>query len=245
MTNLNTSDEIHDFTAAEYMIVNMARMLSDADNAFMGVASNIPFFAIWLAKEIYNPGLEWLNIPGRVNPKPSMAPKSTVDFQFLQHPESCLTLADIFDMAARGELDVSFLSGVQIDRFGNFNLSHIPDKDRVRIQFTGGAGSALLCANTRRVIFWRTRHDKRSFVNRCSVVTASGNIYKVVSPLAIFNKKDGVLNLESVNPHSGFKEVSDSTDFPLNEAPFTERPTVEELETLRQFDRDNIRDIEF
>lgn len=237
--------EERNFTHSEYMIVNIARMLKDAENAFMGVASNIPFFSIWLAKEIYNPGLIWLNIPGRINPKPIKPPKSTVDFQFLVSPESSLTLADIFDMSARGELDVSFLSGVQIDRMGNFNLSHINDGNKIKIQFTGGAGSALLCATSKRVIFWRTRHDKRSFVEKCPVITATGNIYKVVSPLAIFNKKDGILNLESVNSSSTYEEIADNTGFPVSPAPVTPDPTKEELKVLRDFDRENIREIEF
>jgi len=119
-----------EFTPAEYMIVSMARILKDAENVFMGVASNLPFFAIWLAKQLYNPELTWLNIPGKINPSPSHPPKSTVDFQLLKNSSSSLTLANIFDMSARGELDVAFLSGVQIDKFGNFNLSHIPDGER-------------------------------------------------------------------------------------------------------------------
>ena len=233
------------FTQSEYMIVNMARLLKDADNAFMGVASNIPFFSIWLAKEMYNPGLVWLNIPGRINPNPLKPPRSTVDFQFLVRPDSCLALADIFDMSARGELDISFLSGIQIDIHGNFNLSHIPEGNNIKIQFPGGAGSALLCANSKRVIFWRTRHDKRSFVDKCSVTTATGNIYKVVSPLAIFNKKNGVLNLESINSNSSYEDVSGNTGFPVYPAPPTIDPTKEELKILRDFDGENIRDIEF
>ena len=234
-----------EFTPAEYMIASMARILKDAENVFMGVASNLPFFAIWLAKQLYNPDLTWLNIPGKINPLPTKPPRSTVDFQLLKSSSSSITLANIFDMSARGELDVAFLSGVQIDKFGNFNLSHIPDGDKIKIQFTGGAGSALICATTKRVIFWRTKHDKRAFVDKCAVNTATGNVYKVVSPLCIFSKKDGVLNLESINPNSSFEEVSDNTGFPISKAHFTEGPTDDELKLLRDFDTEEIRNIEF
>lgn len=235
----------NEFTAAEYMIVSMARMLKDAENAFMGVASNLPFFAIWLAKQLYNPRLVWLNIPGKIDPKPEKPPKSTVDFQFM-HKSSCsVSLATIFDMSARGELDVAFLSGVQIDKQGNFNLSHLPDGDRVKIQFTGGAGSALICATTRRVIFWRTKHDKRAFVEDCPINTATGNIYKVVSPICIFEKIKGRLQLESINPHSSYEEVVENTGFPVSSAPYTPPPTEEELALLRNFDKEGIRNIEF
>ena len=230
---------------AEYMIVSMARILKDAENVFMGVASNLPFFSIWLAKQLYNPDLTWLNIPGKINPSPNKPPKSTVDFEFIKGSSSSITLASIFDMSARGELDVAFLSGVQIDKFGNFNLSHIPDGNRVKIQFTGGAGSALICATTKRVIFWRTKHDKRAFVEKCPINTATGNVYKAVSPLSVFAKQDGVLQLESINPNSSFKEVSENTGFPVSEAPYTEPPTEDELGLLRDFDKEGIRNIEF
>lgn len=233
------------FTEAEYMIINMARMLKEAENAFMGVASNLPFFAIWLAKELYNPDLVWLNIPGRVDPHPLTPPKSTVDSWFTNKPSSSLTLADIFDMSARGELDITFLSGVQIDRFGNFNLSHITKGDKKKIQFTGGAGSALLCATSKRVILWRTKHDKRAFIDRCSVNTATGNIYRVVTPISIFKRENGVLNLESINSQYRYEYVVQNTGFPVDDAPHSEDPTEDELGLLRDFDTYYIRNIEF
>jgi glutaconate CoA-transferase subunit B len=238
-------NDLSEYSRAEMMIVTMARLLKEADNAFMGVASNLPFFAIWLAKKIYNPNLTWLNIPGRVNPNPASPPRSTVDFQLYKEGRSSMTLSEIFDMSARGELDVAFLSGVQIDKYGSFNLSHISDGDRVKVQFTGGAGSALLCANTRRIIFWRTRHDKRSFVDKCSVKTATGNVQNVVTPIATFKKEDGILVLDGVCPYSSYEEVSENTGFPVSPAPFISPPTEDELKLLREFDREGIREIEF
>ena len=238
-------NELSEYSRAEMMIVMMARLLKDADNAFMGVASNLPFFAIWLAKKVYNPNLTWLNIPGRVNPNPSSPPRSTVDFQLSKEGRASMTLSEIFDMSARGELDVAFLSGVQIDKYGNFNLSHISDGERLKVQFTGGAGSALLCANTRRIILWRTRHDKRSFVDRCSVNTATGNVKSVVSPIASFKKEDGILVLDGVFPYSSYQEVAENTGFPVSPAPFISPPTEDELKLLRDFDPDGIREIEF
>jgi glutaconate CoA-transferase, subunit B len=234
-----------EYSRAEMMIVTMARLLKDADNAFMGVASNLPFFAIWLAKKMYNPNLTWLSIPGRVNPNPSSPPRSTVDFQLSTAGRASMTLSEVFDMSSRGELDVAFLSGVQIDKYGNFNLSHISDGDRLKVQFTGGAGSALLCANTRRIIFWRTRHDKRSFVDKCSINTATGNVESVVTPIAAFKKEDGILVLDGVFPYSSYGEVSENTGFPVSPAPFISPPTEDELISLRGFDPEGIREIEF
>lgn len=234
-----------EFSKADMMIVSMARLLKDAENVFMGVASNLPFFAIWLARKLYNPNIIWLNIPGGVNPNPSFPPRTTVHFELVREKRASITLAEIFDMSARGELDVAFLSGVQIDRYGNFNLSHIAEGERIKIQLTGGAGSALICANTRRVILWRTKHDKRTFVEKCSVVTAGGNVYRVVTPLSVFRKENGSLMLDSIHPYSSYDEVKENTGFPVSPAPFTSPPTEEELNLIQKFDPESVREIEF
>jgi glutaconate CoA-transferase, subunit B len=236
--------EITEFSKADMMIVTMARLLKDAENAFMGVASNLPFFAIWLARKLYNPNLTWLNIPGRINPSPDFAPRTTVHDQ-LYNGRASITLAEIFDMSARGELDVAFLSGVQIDRYGNFNLSHIAEGKRIKAQFTGGAGSALIYPNTKRVILWRTRHDRRTFIDKCPIVTASGNAYRVVTPLAVFRKENGSLVLDTIHPYSSYEEVRENTGFPVSPAPFTSPPMEEELNLIREFDPERVREIEF
>ncbi len=233
-----------EFSKADMMIVTMARLLRDAENAFMGVASNLPFFAIWLGRRLYNPNLIWLNIPGRINPSPNLAPRTTVHSQ-LYKGRASITLAEIFDMSARGELDVAFLSGVQIDRHGNFNLSHISEGERIKAQFTGGAGSALIYPNTNRVILWRTRHDRRTFIDKCPIVTASGNVYRVVTPLAVFRKENGSLVLDTIHPYSSYEEVRENTGFPVSPAPFTPPPTEEELNLVREFDPERVREIEF
>lgn len=233
-----------EFSKAEMMIVTMARLLKDAENAFMGVASNLPFFAIWLGRKLYNPNLTWLNIPGRINPSPDFAPRTTVHNQ-LYKGRASITLAEIFDMSARGELDVAFLSGVQIDSYGNFNLSHIAEGNRIKAQFTGGAGSALIYPNTKRVILWRTRHDTRTFIDKCPIVTASGNVYRVVTPIAVFRKEKGNLVLDSIHPYSSYEEIAENTGFPVSPTPFTPPPTEEELRLIQEFDPEEIREIEF
>lgn len=234
-----------EYSRADMMIVTMARLLRNAENVFMGVASNLPFFAIWLARRLYNPNLTWLNIPGRINPNPSFPPRTTVHFEIARDGRASMTLAEIFDMSARGELDVAFLSGVQIDRHGNFNLSRIEEGGRIKAQFTGGAGSALIYPNTRRVILWRTRHDTRTLIEKCPIITASGNVYRVVTPLAVFRKEGGSLVLDGIHPYSSYEEVAKNTGFPVSPAPLIPPPMEDEIKPLNEFDPERIREIEF
>ena len=82
--------------------------------------------AALLARRLHAPGLSILTIPGGVDPEPAALPISTVDPRLLGGAPALITLADIFDLAARGRLDTAFLGGVQIDRRGPDQ----PERDR-------------------------------------------------------------------------------------------------------------------
>ncbi len=233
------------YAAPELMVVVMARLLSDATTVFTGVASYLPVLAVLLARRLYNPDLVWLNIPGRVNPAPSRIPRSTVHPALAEGGEASLTLAEIFDLSARGELDVAFLSGVQVDRTGAINLSRIEEGGQLKVQLTGGAGSALIYPTARRTLLWRAKHDTRSLVERVSVATAAGNIYRLVTPLALFRPGKEGLELESIHPWASLEEVRAATGFPVGEAPTTPPPRPEELRVLREIDPEKLREIEF
>ena len=150
------------------------------------MASPLPMVATLLAKHLHAPDLTYLNITGAVDAEPERLPDSTVDPALLHGTRALVTLADLFDLSARGRLDVAFLSGVQIDAEGRINLSAIGPYQHPTVRLPGGAGSAMLMPTARRVILWRTKHDPRTFVERLDFVTAAGNVDRVVTPLGIF-----------------------------------------------------------
>lgn len=233
---------------ADIMACVMARLLSNGEMVFHGVASNLPMVAILLARATHAPRVVYLNITGAVDPRPTSLPKSTVDPALHESAVSRLTLTDFFDLSARGRLDTVFLSGAQIDRHGNFNLSVIGPFDRPKVRLPGGAGSALLSPTARRTILWRTRHDKKTFVENLDFVTACGNVERVVTPLAVLKNEEGRLVPESLHPGVSFEALQDATGFEI-ERP--ERiatsgpPTPEEMEMLRSIDPDGVRYLEF
>ena len=73
---------------------------------------------------------------------------------------------DFHYLAQRGKLDLFFLSGIEIDREANFNLQLIGDPDAPDVRMPGQYGSGLLYYAVPRVILFRTRHDRRTFVER-------------------------------------------------------------------------------
>lgn len=223
----------------DMMAVAMARLLHPRETVFHGVASPLPMVATLLAKKLYAPDLVYLNITGSIDPEPASLPVSTVDPALLAGTRSLVTLADLFDLSARGRLDVAFLSGVQIDGAGRINLSAIGPFDKPTVRLPGGAGSAMLMPTARRVILWRTRHDPRTFVAKLDFVTGAGNVDRVVTPLGVFRRQSGQLRVESLHPGVTPEAFREATGFPVavdELTPVTAPPTDEELRTLRGID---------
>lgn len=236
-----------DVDVADLMTVCLARCLKDGERAFHGVASPLPMVAILLAKRTHAPHLVYLNTGGGVDPAPLSLPASTSDPALYAGTPAVFDLVDLFDLSARGGLDVVFHSGIQIDRFGRINLSALGDDYRhPKVRLPGGAGSAHLMPTAKRVILWRTRHDRATFVNEVTFVTACGNVDRVVTPLCVFHGVNGRLELESVHPGISVGEVQEATAFDLaSSAPVTALPTHSELAALREVDPDRVRDVEF
>lgn len=233
---------------AVQMAVSLSRLLRDGETVFFGVASPLPMVAALLAKRLHAPGLVILTIPGGVDPRPRQLPLSTVSPHLLAGATAQITLADIFDLAARGRLDTAFLGGVQIDQQGRINLSAIGDPRHPKVRLPGGAGSAALMPTARRTILWRTRHDARTFVEHLPFVTAAGNVDRVVTPLCVLRRVYGILQVESIHPSSSAEEVRESTGFPVEigpETPITPSPTDAELTALGSLDPAGIVAAEF
>ena len=245
---MNGSMEAAPVAPWEMMAVAMARLLRPGETVFHGVASPLPMVATLLAKRLHAPDLVYLNITGAVDAEPEHLPVSTVDPALLHGTRALVTLADLFDLSGRGRLDVAFLSGVQIDGEGRINLSAIGPYERPAVRLPGGAGSAMLMPTARRVILWRTKHDPRTFVERLDFVTAAGNVDRVVTPLGVFVRRAGRLEVESLHRGVTPEAFRDATGFPVAvgpETPVTPPPTAEELAALRAVDPDGVARSEF
>ncbi len=232
----------------EQMAVAIARLLHDGETVFHGVASPLPMVATLLAKRTCAPGLVYLSIAGGVDAEPGFLPETTTDPVLLENARARVTLSEIFDLSARGGLDVAFLSGVQIDGQGRVNMSAIGAFDRPKVRLPGGAGSALLMPTAKRVILWRAKHDPRIFVERLDFVTAAGNVDRVVTPLCVFRSIDGRLEVESIHPGVTPEQVRTATGFPVAvgpETPVTPPPTAAEAAVLREIDPARIVASEF
>ncbi|CAA9547888.1 MAG: 3-oxoadipate CoA-transferase subunit B [uncultured Thermomicrobiales bacterium] len=236
------------FGPPEMMAVALARLLRNGETVFHGVASPLPMVATLLAKRLHAPDLVYLSIAGGVDASPSRLPASTVDPVLLEGARATVTLAELFDLSARGRLDVAFLSGVQIDGRGRVNMSAIGPFARPTVRLPGGAGSALLMPTAKRVLLWRAKHDPRVFVDELDFVTAAGNVERVVTPLCVFRRAEDRLVVETIHPGVSPDVVRVETGFPVevgSKTPVTAPPTPEELAVLEELDPGRVRASEF
>jgi len=106
----------------------------------------------------------------------------------------------------------------------------------------------MLMPTARRVILWRTKHDRRTFVERLDFVTAAGNVDRVVTPLGIFARRGPRLEVESIHPGVTPDAFRDATEFKVevgSDTPVTLPPTDEELTVLRIIDPEGVVRSEF
>lgn len=158
--------------------------------------------------------------------------------------------------------DWFFAGGIEVDRFGNLNLSRVADDERVRLQGPGPAALPSATTHARRFYITMQEHSPRTFVERLSYRTAMGHgdgpgdrrrlglpgggPVLAVSPLAVMDFEPDSLRMRLKSVHAGvtLAQVVAATGFELvlpAEVPTTQAPTALELETLRmRIDREGV-----
>lgn len=231
-------------TPAEVMCVAIARRLREAGTrtAFQGFSSPLPTAAIRLARE-GGGDLVHLSASGAVNGRPAALPASTEDAHLLEGATGTFTSPEAFDLAARGDLDVMFVGGPQIDRRGRMNATAIGPRSNPRIRFPGGGGSGSLLSLVNEAWAWRTEHSPRTLPASVDFVTASGNLASLVTPLCVFERVDGELVVSALHPGVGRETVRERTgwDVRFDDPGRTGPPTETELECLDRVDPNRVR----
>ena len=238
----------HVIRAGNQMAVTLARLIEDGENVFHGVNSPLPMVAIFLAKKLHAPNCSLIEVAGSVDPKPRFMPNSTADPELCHGAASMFYNPDMYDLFARGGVDMAFLGAAQLDKQGRANMSYIGDPFQPKVRLPGGGGGAVIMPQVKRTVIWRTVHDRRFLVPRVDFSTQSGKLSHVVTPIALFEKKPSGLEIAGVHPGHTMDEVIENTGFELEHPSIvaqTPAPSEEELSALEELDPDGVRFSEF
>jgi glutaconate CoA-transferase, subunit B len=244
-------------TSSELLAVMGARQLRDDSTVFAGVG--VPLLAAALAQKMHAPRLTMVIEGGIIGPRirPGRLPISTNEMRAAHRATMLPGITDAFLFAQRGFLDVGFMGGAQIDRYGNINTTVIGTdyrRPKIRLPGTGGANDiASLC----REVIILTAHERRRFVPAVDFVTSPGwlqgdgsraraglpfgGVSTVVTTLAIlgFDPQSRRMRIDALHPGVTLEQVRENTGFELLQADrveITEPPTADELEILRSID---------
>ncbi|MEK3724893.1 CoA-transferase [Paenibacillus sp. FSL H8-0034] len=218
------------YTQDELLICMLARELKDHEKIGVGNNSPVPAAAALLAQALHAP-----NATVYILGQPDWPFEGTHEF---------------FNLMQRGGIDVFFLSGAQIDAYGNINLHVIGNYSAPKVRLPGGAGSAVVYFMCKRIFLFKTDHNAKGFPEKLDFVTSSASsepyvnrnsqLEGVFTPLGIMRpsaREGGRLQLSHTAPGIEPLHVQTQTGFELGitSVPILEiaEPTAEELQLLR------------
>lgn len=234
---------VNKFTPFSYIVINLARLVRPDDVTFSGVNSTLPMLACLLAKRAYDFYFTWLNVAGGVDAElAGSVPLSSGDAALVNGSASVFANEDFYDLCTRGGMDLCFLGCSQIDGTGATNNSVIGDWHHPRVRLPGGGGSAVMMPTLKRAATWRTEHSTRTLVEKLFFQTACGNLQHLVTPIAVFEKRNGRLALESHHSDFSPQNVQSVTGFEIDisAAKPTPVPANDEIVALRSLDPDGL-----
>ncbi len=223
-----------------YIVINLARQIRPHEITFSGVNSTLPMLACLLAKRAYDFHFTYINVAGGVEPQPRKIPHSSSDPAIVAGSPAIFANEDFYDLCARGGMDLAYLGCAQIDAEGRTNVSAIGSWHEPKVRLPGGGGAAVMLPTAKRIVTWRTEHSPRTLVDKLDFVTAAGNLAALITPIAVFQRRNGRLALESWHRQSSMEEVVKRTGFKFDAsgAGPTQEASSRERDALRELDPD-------
>ena len=244
------------YTPQELMVAVASREIRDGDLVFVGM--RLPILAYAVARNSHAPGARGLFEVGLMRDQPAAGFLGTMgDPPNVTGALWATRMSNAMALMAQGEVDLGFIGGAEVDRFGNLNTSYVGDPRRPKVKLPGSGGGADIAILSRR---WVTlmSHEKRRLVEKVSFITSPGygdgspgwrkrngllgsGPVAIITTLAVlrFPEGGGEAYLETVHPGHSVDEVRENTGWDLKVAAHvskTSSPTEAELAAIRRFD---------
>ncbi|MBZ6079293.1 CoA-transferase subunit beta [Microvirga puerhi] len=246
----------NDFSLAELVIVAAAEAWRGDGEVLATGIGPLPRIAAGLAKLTFAPGLVLTD--GEAYTVEEPIPLGSRDHQI--KPSGWMPYSRVFDSVWSGKRH-AMVTPVQVDRFGQANISALGDFKRPKVQMLGVRGFPGNSVCHKNSMFL-PNHGKRTFTEaEVDVVASVGHnparwplsakrkpvdLGIVVTNLCVldFNGPNHAAQVLSLHPGVSFEEVQAETGFPLLRAKrmrVSVAPTEEQLAIIRRLDPSEIR----
>ncbi len=161
------------YSKSEIMIAASARQLAGVRNCFVGVG--LPNIVCNLAQRTVAPELQLVYESGVFGARPERLPLSIGDPTLVTGATAVTSMYELFAYYLQaGLIDVAFLGGAQIDRFGNLNTTVIGSYEQPKVRLPGSGGACEIAIHARQILVIM-RQAQRSFVDRLHFRTSPGH----------------------------------------------------------------------
>ena len=249
----SNNDTAKPYIKPELMACCGAREICDKDIVIVG--TGFPAMSANIAKQLHAPNAVMMQESGVIDARPERPALSVGDPCLNPGAAMIGGLVDIMGMFLQaGRVDVGFLSGSQVDRFGNINTTVIGDYQTPKTRLPGSGGANPIGSLAKKTLIIAL-HDKRRLAHRVDFITTPGYIdgpgarekwgmAPETGPHALITNK-GVLKfdpetkeayLASYHPGSTVEEIRENTPWDLKVSDTvheTAPPSPEELEIIR------------
>jgi glutaconate CoA-transferase subunit B len=241
------------YSKSEIMIAASARQLGAVTNCFVGVG--LPNIVCNLAQRTVAPSLQLVYESGVFGARPERLPLSIGDPTLATGSTAVTSMFELFAFYLQaGLIDVAFLGGAQIDRFGNLNTTVIGDYAHPKVRLPGSGGACEIAIHAKQILVIM-RQAQRSFVDTLDFRTSPGHSgdpahdaargwhgsgpTSVVTDLGTygFDEATGEMTLRTRHPGVSLDDVKANMGWEPKVATdlgVTPAPTEEELRLIRE-----------
>jgi glutaconate CoA-transferase subunit B len=242
------------YTQRELMVASAAREIRDGEKVFVGM--RLPLLGFAVAKELHAPSAVGIFENGVVRDWPAVEPIFTMsDPPNVAHALTCGGVTEVMYLLQSGRVDVGFIGGAEIDRFGNLNTHWVEDGGK-RTRLPGSGGAADIATMAKRCIIIMN-HERRRFVPKVRYITSpgfgdggswreqrglsGGGPNRVITSMGIFGFDSESKEMVLISNHPGvsIEAIKNETGWPVRvteEVQETVPPTNAELAAVRKYD---------
>lgn len=247
-----------EFSLAELAIVAASETFRrETPEVFATLIGTLPKLAGYLARDTFLPGMMMSDGIYYLAAEP--VPLGKREGYEIKR-EGRIGYERVFTIVAKGDRH-AFVGPVQVDKYGQMNLSCIGDYAAPKVTMLGVRGLPGNTVNNRTSMFFPS-HNKRAFVaDEVSMVSGAGynparypngkypvglDHRLIITNLCVldFEGPEHAIRVRSLHPGVSFDEVQDNTGFDLvkpEKIPETTAPTQTQLDIIAKYDPQNLR----